>query len=259
VQSCASSMFIWFHPWCIMHPMLKVSPQLHLPLFRYDMKFVIFAVFIIIWDSNQSNIVTYIYYCFISEQGRRNYLISKSPQDAASDPNNNKTRPTDEICLSPPVNVISDSVHCIPLTQSTVSSGISCHTFDRLLEKDDLKLSLACNHQSPSPSWVHVFLKTSSTTSLRTQCAAAAYLDVKLPKVLHRRARCAKKKHQKTQDFLREVIVPPNQFSLTCNKIDSEIIVFDGGDTTSPQIKPPDGIQWRCISIRITASVVLSN
>ena len=135
-------------------------------------------------------------------------------------------------------------VHCIPLTQSTVSSGISCHTFDRLLEKDDVKLwSLAHNHQSP-PSWVHVFSKSSSTTSLHTQCAAAAYLDVKSPKVLHRRAqaRRAKKKHQKTKDFLREVIVPPDQFLLTCNEIDSEIIVFDGGDTTSPQIKhhPPE-------------------
>ncbi len=139
--------------------------------------------------------MTYISYCFISEQGRRNDLILKSPQDAASDPNNNKTRPTNEICLSPPVIVISDSVHCIPLTQSTVSSGISCHTFDRLLEKDDVKPSMACNHQSPSPLWVHIFLKTSSTTSLRTQCAAATYLDVKSPKVLHRRACRAKKKH----------------------------------------------------------------
>ncbi len=30
-----------------------------------------------------------------------------------------------------------------------------------------------------------------------------------------------------------------------------EIIVFDGDDTTSPQIKPPDGKQLKCISIRM--------
>ena len=156
-------MFIWFHPWRIMHSLSKVSPQLHLQLFCYDMKFVIFTVFIIIWDSNKSNIVTSIYNYFISEQGCRNDLISKPPRDAASDLNTNKIRPTNEICLSPPVTVISDSVHChcIPLTQSTVSSGIICHTFDRLLEKDedDVKLwSLDHNHQSP-PLWVHVFFQ----------------------------------------------------------------------------------------------------
>ena len=89
---------------------------MHHPLLWYDMKFVIFTVFIIIWDSYQSNIVTSIYYCFISEQGCHNDLISKPPRDAASDPNTNKIRPTNEICLSSPVTVISDSVHCIPLT-----------------------------------------------------------------------------------------------------------------------------------------------
>ncbi len=72
-----------------------------------------------------------------------------------------------------------------------------------------------------------------------------------IAKVLHLRACRAKKKHQKTKELLQEVIVPPNQLSLTCNNIDSEIIVFDSGDTTSPQIKPPAGIQWRCISIRM--------
>ena len=104
--------------------------------------------------------MTSIYYCFISEQGHRNDLILKPLQDAASDPNTNKIRPTNEICLSLPVTVISDSVHCIPLTQSAVSSGISCHTFDRLLEKDDVKLwSLAQNHQVPPPLWVLVFVE----------------------------------------------------------------------------------------------------
>ena len=49
--------------------------------------------------------------------------------------------------------------------------------------------------------------------------------------------------------ILREVIVPPNQFKLTPQEIDSEIIVFDGGDSTTLSIKPPDGVLWRSISV----------
>ncbi len=55
--------------------------------------------------------------------------------------------------------------------------------------------------------------------------------------------RRAKKKHLETQELLREVVVPPGQLSWTCNEIDLEIIVFDDGDTSSPQITPPDDRQ----------------
>ncbi len=213
-------------------------------------------MFYLLFSKPLSNIIISFSYCYTSEQGRRNNLISNQQKVAASDQDSTKlsttqSLPTDEQRLSPFVIVISDSVHCNPLTQFTVSSGFSCHTIDNLSEKDDVESSLAPNRKPPPPSWVHVFSKSSSTTSLRTQCAAAAYLDVKSAKVLHRRSRCAKKKQRKIEQLLREVIVPPDQLKLTSDEIDSEIIVFDGGDTASPRIKPPDGILWRCISVRL--------
>ena len=162
---------------------------------------------------------------YITEQGRRNDLNNKK-----SDVNS---------LISRSVSNSSDSVHCNPLRQSSVSSGFSCHIDDKLLEEQDNVPSVELNHPSSHPSWVHVFSKSSSTTSLRTQCAAAANLFVKSPKVLHRRSRHAKKKQQNTEQLLREVTVPPNQFTMTCKQIESKIIVFDGGEPNSPLIKPP--------------------
>jgi len=53
------------------------------------------------------------------------------------------------------------------------------------------------------------------------------------------------------QDILREVNVPIHQFRLSPEEIDSEIVVFDGGDTNSPPIKPPDGVIWRSIPVKL--------
>ena len=132
-----------------------------------------------------------------------------------------------------------------------MSSGFSCHIDDNLSDELDDVPSVGQNHPSSHPSWVHVFSKSTSTTSLRTQCAAAANLFVKSPKVLHRRSRRAKKKQRNTEQLLREVTVPPNQFTMTCKQIESKIIVFDGGEPNSPLIKPPDGVRWRSLSVRI--------
>jgi hypothetical protein len=74
---------------------------------------------------------------------------------------------------------------------------------------------------------------------------------VKSPKVLHRRSRRAKKKQRKCEKLLREVRAPPNQFTLTCQQIKSNIIVFDGGDRNTPPIKPPDGVQWQSLSVQM--------
>ena len=43
--------------------------------------------------------------------------------------------------------------------------------------------------------------------------------------------------------------MPHNQFKLTHNEIDAEIIVVDGGNSTSPPIKPLDDVLWRSISV----------
>ncbi len=50
--------------------------------------------------------------------------------------------------------------------------------------------------------------------------------------------------------MLREIIVPSNQVTFSPTQIDSKIIVFDGGDDTTPPIRPPDGIKWRSIHVR---------
>ena len=134
--------------------------------------------------------------------------------------------------VPPPLDVSSDSVHCNALTQSSaVSYAFSCHTTDFCCEdNDDVNSSLLAlpppYSKCPSPSWVHVFSKSSSTTSLRTQCAAVAvsHRNVISPKVLHRRSRREQKKNRKIDDLLREVIVPSNHFKLTPEDIDSEIV-----------------------------------
>ena len=143
-------------------------------------------------------------FCNISEQGHRNdILIQQNVED---------NKATSDNHLSSSIIVSSDSVHCNPLTQCTVSSGLSCHTTANSCEKEDVESCVGLNCIPTTPSWVHVFAKLGSTTSLRTQCAAAASMDVRSPKVFHRRLHCAKKRQHKIDEILREVIVPPNQF-----------------------------------------------
>jgi hypothetical protein len=119
----------------------------------------------------------------ISEQGRRNDLNKLS----------SNLLPSNEQQIFPsPLDVSSDSVHCNALTQSTtVSYAFSCHTTDTWDENEvESSSAVAPLHSKlPYPSWVHVFSKSSSTTSLRTQCAAVAYQNAIPPKVLHRRSR----------------------------------------------------------------------
>jgi hypothetical protein len=123
-------------------------------------------------------------------------------------------RPTDIHHLSPPVPFISDSVHCSPLNQfSAGSNGRSCHTDVKLsVELDNVTSGVVPTRQSSAPSWVHVFSKSSSPSSLRTQIAAAAHLDATSPKVFHRRFRRAKRKRKKTKGLLEEVFLPANLF-----------------------------------------------
>ncbi len=160
----------------------------------------------------------------------------------------NKIKATDNQSLSPPLKVISDSVHCNPLRQSSGSSGFSCHINATFSDEVDKGPSVVLNLPSSPPSWVHVSSKSKSTTSLHTQCASAANMVVKSPKVLHRRSRRAKKKQRKCEKLLWEVRAPPNQFTLTCQQSKSNIIVFDAGDKNTPPIKPPDGVQWILIT-----------
>ena len=107
----------------------------------------------------------------------------------------------DQCIVPPPLDVSSDSVHCNALTQSsTVSYAFSCHTIDTCGEEQDVESASALPPPHSHP-WVHVFSKSSSTTSLRTQCAAAAvtHRNVLSPKVLHRRSIMHRKRNGRLQ------------------------------------------------------------
>ena len=131
-------------------------------------------------------------FLLFSEQGRQNDIkigtsIIRTSIMPAFD---------DSCIVPPPLDVSSDSVHCNALTQSsTVSYAFSCHTIDTCGEEQDVESASALPPPHSHP-WVHVFSKSSSTTSLRTQCAAAAVThgNVLSPKVLHRRSHRAQKK-----------------------------------------------------------------
>jgi len=99
---------------------------------------------------------------------------------------------------------------------------------------------------------VHVFAKSTKSTSLRTQAASIAYIEEPLhKKTRHHCNRHAKKKQEKQHRLLTEVIVPesitPNL--LTDYDIYNYIVVVDGGDLGNPSIRPPDGVTWRPISV----------
>ena len=87
----------------------------------------------------------------ISEQSRRNDLKNKK-----NDVNG---------LISVSASNSSDSVHCNPLRQSSVSSGFSCHIDDKLSDEVDDVPSVVCNPPSFEPTWVHVFSKSSSTSA----------------------------------------------------------------------------------------------
>jgi len=68
---------------------------------------------------------------------------------------------------------------------------------------------------------------------------------------IRNRNRRAKKKLRKQQRLLVEVIIPTTiQHNLLSESdIDNAIVVVDGGDVGNSQIRPPDGVNWRCLSV----------
>ena len=90
---------------------------------------------------------------------------------------------------------------------------------------DASKPCLKYSFSNAPPSWVHVFSNSCANSSLRTQCAAAASANAHCPTVFHRRNRRARKKRQKQDLSLREMVVPPNQVKLSIAEIDSKVIV----------------------------------
>jgi len=134
-----------------------------------------------------------------------------------------------------------------------LSDGYSCHGLVEQVKLDgNLSQSVSVSVSSIIPPWVHVFAKSTKSTSLRTQAASIAYIEEPLhKKAQHRHNRRAKKKQEKQHRLLTEAIVPesisPNL--LTDYDIYNYIVVVDGGDLGNPSIRPPDGVTWRPISV----------
>ena len=129
--------------------------------------------------------------------------------------------------------ITNESVHYHHRSGShLLSDGYSCHG-----RVEQVNLNENLSQCSIIPPWVHVFAKSTKSTSLRTQAASIAYIEEPLhKKARHRRNRRAKKKQEKQHRLLTEVIVPesitPNL--LTDNDIYNDIVVVDGGDLGNP-------------------------
>ena len=166
----------------------------------------------------------------LSSQGRRNDLIA--PTSNANDPN------------GIPANA-DESVQ-----YHHRNDGDSCHGRIGTVHVDD---SGGCGECScRPPSWVHVFAKSNKPSSIRTQAHSIAYIYQPLhKKARHHRNRRSKKKLRKQQKLLTEIIVPQyiQQNLLSASDIAHEIVVVDGGDDGNPAIRPPDGVNWHCLSV----------
>ena len=150
---------------------------------------------------------------FLIEQGRRNDLTLKRRQLSLfvpqGSPGTSSKRLADNASHVSSLNIVSERDHCNPLTQlTTVLSGFSCHIRDNLLETEGIVPKSLTSCKPPSPPWVHVFTKSCSTSSLRTQCAVAAVNQATCPRVFYRHSCRIKKKHHKLRKFLKNIVVP---------------------------------------------------
>jgi hypothetical protein len=135
--------------------------------------------------------------------------------------------------------------HCI--------DGYSCHgCVEQVTLQEKCPESVRPSNSSLSP-WVHVFAKSSQSSSLRTQAALIAYIEQPVhKKARHIQNRRSKNKMLKQEQLLTEVIVPEaiQQNLLTTSDINNDIVVIDGGDDGNPPIRPLDGVIWRCLAVR---------
>ena len=141
----------------------------------------------------------------------------------------------------------SDSVHYLPSIHSRMPRGSSCNAgTGSPTNHPNLRLLSSHNVRTPSKAWFHVYSHKKANCSRRTQCAAVAHLtDGVSGRVCHRRFRRAKKKLQKQQRLLLEVVTSTDQFTLSYADIKADIIVFDGGNSSCPMITPPKNVKWR--------------
>jgi hypothetical protein len=83
------------------------------------------------------------------------------------------------------------------------------------------------------------------------QFAAVAHLPDAIPSsVRQSRIGCGKKKQEKQQRKLLEIVLPSHFYpTVSIVDINEDIILFDGGNSDCPPITPPKGVQWRRLLI----------
>ncbi len=125
----------------------------------------------------------------------------------------------------------------------------SCHGCIEQVDSQEIEST------GPVPSWIHIFSKSTKSSSCRTQAASIAYLgEPTTKKVRHWGNRCAKRKYEKQNQLLTEVVVPAHVQNnlLTHHDVEKDILVFDvfdRGDSDNPTIKSTDSVNWQWISI----------
>jgi hypothetical protein len=138
----------------------------------------------------------------------------------------------------------------ITTTRELFSSAVSCRARVEQFIPQKISQDFSPPHVSQGvPHWVHVFAKSTASTSLRTQCASIAHnLPTISSSAKNARKRRLRNKFKRQQRLLHEIIIPEDQFKLTVQEVDEEVIVFDGGNIDNPPILPPDGVIWWSIS-----------
>ena len=188
--------------------------------------------------------------CFFapSSQGQRNDIIrKKSPQEAPPpSPGSILVRVGQRSDGFWSIIETSERVHYPPSTHTCALRGSSCCAdFKSPVNYPHLRhLSSSRDVSLSTQAWFHVYSHKKSNCSRRTQCAAVAHLPDAIPSSVRRsRIRCAKKKQEKLQRKLLEIVLPSN-FHPTVSILDinEEIIVFDGGNSDCPPITPLKGV-----------------
>jgi hypothetical protein len=198
---------------------------------------------------------------FFPEQGHRNDLLTRHDGPVPQDPHKsiiiNSTRTRSLLSTSgSPTNIISDTVHCNPL--SFVASGSRCHTADYLKETKDAEDSLLCpmycllNPPSPgsmcSPSPVQT---PPSTHSVPLLPLLMLFIPLYFIVIFVVRETSA---INRIGSF-KILSSPPTQVKMSTTEIDSEIIVFGWGGgvyvTSNTTTRWNSEVLYPCSSLHI--------
>jgi hypothetical protein len=141
--------------------------------------------------------------------------------------------------------VTNKSVHCHHLPGFVQSDAESCHSCVDQISHQRITYHSSSFQNCAIPSWVHVFGKSTKSSSLRTQDASVVYIEQETNKKACHRPNCwAMKKLNKQHSLLTEATVPQSILMnlISSHEIDKEMIVFDSGAIDNPSIRSPDSV-----------------